>query len=64
MTALRVRPDSAGMAMALSCDSSTAAGAVRALRAALVGFYPQLKQVTLTDYKVRILESSTGTEER
>jgi 2-isopropylmalate synthase len=32
-----------------------------ALRAALVGFYPQLKKVNLTDYKVRILESSTGT---
>jgi 2-isopropylmalate synthase len=32
-----------------------------ALRAALVKFYPQLKKVNLTDYKVRILESSTGT---
>jgi 2-isopropylmalate synthase len=32
-----------------------------ALRAALVKFYPQLKKVKLTDYKVRILESSTGT---
>ena len=32
-----------------------------ALRAALVRFYPQLKKVSLTDYKVRILESSTGT---
>jgi 2-isopropylmalate synthase len=32
-----------------------------ALRAALVRFYPHLKKVTLTDYKVRILESSTGT---
>ena len=32
-----------------------------ALRAALVKFYPRLKKVTLTDYKVRILESSTGT---
>jgi 2-isopropylmalate synthase len=32
-----------------------------ALRAALVKFFPQLKQVRLTDYKVRILESSTGT---
>ena len=32
-----------------------------ALRAALVKFFPQLKKVTLTDYKVRILESSTGT---
>jgi 2-isopropylmalate synthase len=32
-----------------------------ALRAALVRFFPQLKQVRLTDYKVRILESSTGT---
>ncbi len=33
----------------------------RALRSALVKFYPQLKKVVLTDYKVRILESSTGT---
>ena len=32
-----------------------------ALRAALVGFYPELKDVTLTDYKVRILESTSGT---
>jgi 2-isopropylmalate synthase len=32
-----------------------------ALRAALVKFYPQLKKVKLTDYKVRILESGTGT---
>jgi 2-isopropylmalate synthase len=32
-----------------------------ALRAALVRFYPQLEKVKLTDYKVRILESTTGT---
>jgi 2-isopropylmalate synthase len=32
-----------------------------ALRAALVKFYPQLKSVNLTDYKVRILESASGT---
>ena len=32
-----------------------------ALRLALVSFFPQLKQVTLTDYKVRILDSATGT---
>jgi len=32
-----------------------------ALRAALVKFYPQLKKVVLTDYKVRILDSATGT---
>ena len=32
-----------------------------ALRTALVKFYPQLKKVTLTDYKVRILDSDTGT---
>jgi len=36
----------------------------RALRAALVKFYPQLKKVVLTDYKVRILETSTGTNAR
>jgi len=36
----------------------------QALRAALVKFYPELKQVVLTDYKVRILESSTGTGAR
>jgi 2-isopropylmalate synthase len=32
-----------------------------ALRAALAEFYPQLKKVVLTDYKVRILDSATGT---
>ena len=36
----------------------------KALRAALVKFYPRLKKVVLTDYKVRILESSTGTGAR
>ena len=33
-----------------------------ALRAALVKFFPQVKNVLLTDYKVRILDSSSGTE--
>ncbi len=32
-----------------------------ALRRALVNFFPQLKKVTLTDYKVRILDTATGT---
>jgi 2-isopropylmalate synthase len=32
-----------------------------ALRLALVKFFPQLKHVVLTDYKVRILDSATGT---
>jgi 2-isopropylmalate synthase len=32
-----------------------------ALRTALMKFYPHLKKVTLTDYKVRILDSDTGT---
>lgn len=32
-----------------------------ALREALVKFYPHLKKVTLTDYKVRILDTDTGT---
>ncbi len=32
-----------------------------ALRAALVTFYPQLHHVRLTDYKVRIIDSTTGT---
>jgi 2-isopropylmalate synthase len=36
----------------------------QALRGALVKFYPQLKRVALTDYKVRILESSSGTGAR
>jgi len=36
----------------------------KALRAALVKFYPELKKVVLTDYKVRILETSTGTGAR
>jgi 2-isopropylmalate synthase len=35
-----------------------------ALRMALTRFYPQLKEVTLTDYKVRILDSATGTAAR
>ena len=33
-----------------------------ALRKALLQFYPNLAQVRLVDYKVRILEESTGTE--
>jgi 2-isopropylmalate synthase len=32
-----------------------------ALRAALVGFYPKVKNIQLTDYKVRILDSGSGT---
>ncbi len=32
-----------------------------ALRAALTGFYPQVKKIQLTDYKVRMLDSSLGT---
>jgi 2-isopropylmalate synthase len=32
-----------------------------ALRGALVQFFPQIKRVRLTDYKVRILDSATGT---
>jgi 2-isopropylmalate synthase len=32
-----------------------------ALRAALAKSFPKLKKVTLTDYKVRILDSATGT---
>lgn len=32
-----------------------------ALRAALVTFYPDLQNVRLTDYKVRIIDSTTGT---
>jgi 2-isopropylmalate synthase len=32
-----------------------------ALRAALANFYPQVKKIILTDYKVRILDSATGT---
>lgn len=35
-----------------------------ALRSALSRFFPDLAQVTLTDYKVRILESGTGTAAR
>jgi 2-isopropylmalate synthase len=35
-----------------------------ALRLALAKFFPQLKRVTLTDYKVRILDSTTGTAAR
>ncbi len=36
----------------------------QALRAALVKFYPQLKSVQLSDYKVRILDSTFGTGAR
>ncbi len=36
----------------------------KALRTALIKFYPRLKEVVLTDYKVRILESSSGTGAR
>jgi 2-isopropylmalate synthase len=36
----------------------------QALRSALVRFYPQLKTVRLADYKVRILDSATGTGAR
>jgi 2-isopropylmalate synthase len=36
----------------------------KALRGALAKFYPRLKRVSLTDYKVRILESSSGTGAR
>ena len=32
-----------------------------ALRLALAKFFPKLKRVTLTDYKVRILDTATGT---
>jgi 2-isopropylmalate synthase len=32
-----------------------------ALRMALAEFYPQVKKISLTDYKVRILDSTTGT---
>ncbi len=35
-----------------------------ALRAALVGFFPQLRKVQLEDYKVRILDSTAGTGAR
>ena len=36
----------------------------KALRKALVQFYPGLARVKLVDYKVRILEESTGTESK
>jgi 2-isopropylmalate synthase len=32
-----------------------------ALRGALAGFFPQVNKIYLTDYKVRILDSTTGT---
>ena len=32
-----------------------------ALRGALMHFFPHIKKVRLTDYKVRILDSATGT---
>jgi 2-isopropylmalate synthase len=36
----------------------------RALRAALVGNYPEIADITLTDYRVRDLDSSDGTSAR
>jgi len=36
----------------------------RALRAALVGAYPEIADITLTDYRVRDLDSSDGTSAR
>ncbi len=35
-----------------------------ALRKALVPFYPEMDRITLTDYKVRIIDSHTGTAAR
>jgi len=35
-----------------------------ALRAALAGFFPRVKTIRLTDYKVRILDTTTGTAAR
>jgi len=35
-----------------------------ALRSALVRYYPQLRDVKLTDYKVRIIDSGSGTAAR
>ena len=34
----------------------------KAIRKALVKFYPELKEMSLLDYKVRILEGKKGTE--
>ncbi len=36
----------------------------RALRVALVGAYPEIADITLTDYRVRDLDSSDGTSAR
>ena len=33
-----------------------------ALRSALSGFYPKVKNIQLTDYKVRILDTGSGTK--
>ncbi len=45
-------------------DSGPVAALDRALRAALAAHYPQLQDVVLSDYKVRILEGSRGTRAR
>ena len=42
-------------------DTGPVAALDAALRQALIGHYPQLAEVELTDYKVRILEGSRGT---
>ncbi len=48
-----------------AAESSGPVGALdQALRLALEGSYPQLRQMTLRDYKVRILEGSQGTSSR
>jgi len=36
----------------------------KALRSALAGFYPQIKNVHLTDYKVRVMDSGHATDAR
>ena len=61
----RVRLRVAGETVAAAAaDTGPVAALDRALRAALAARYPQLRDVVLSDYKVRILEGSRGTRAR
>jgi len=58
MLKLRVGPDT----MHTAADGSGPVGALdNALRKALLGFYPELETVRLTDYKVRVVDQGVGT---
>ena len=60
-----VKVEVAGEILHTAADGNGPVNALdAALRSALVKFYPQLEQVRLTDYKVRIIDSTIGTAAR